>query len=225
MDLTGNLACSTLKEMVITDFILPKKILIGFYVFVFLNLLFIDGFLLFGLKKSETKVASQTMTVKQTTEQQLSCPTNCLTAIQNATSSLKKTAMPTPVPQPAGSTVKEYFIPIGGGSGNPMTYTNVNGLQVYVDSSQYGKIKQVLFEASVDVPTANQFVQVRLFNMTAKHPVWFSDLFFPGGVTPMFNVSAPITLDPGNNLYQVQMNTQLGFTANLDQSRIHITTY
>jgi len=65
---------------------------------------------------------------------------------------------------------------------------------------------------------------VMLFNMTAGHPVWNSTVFFSGGTNAQLLISQPITLDPGNNLYQVQMQTQLTFPANLNQARIHILT-
>jgi hypothetical protein len=37
-------------------------------------------------------------------------------------------------------------------------------------------------------------------------------------------ISQPITLDPGNNLYQVQMQTQLEYPANVSQAIIRIET-
>lgn len=119
----------------------------------------------------------------------------------------------------------EYFIPFGSGSvPGGSTWQNVPGLQTYVDTSQYENISQVLFEVSVFIPTANQTANVQVFNVTAGHPVWNSNVFFSGGATPQFLISAPITLDPGNNLYQVQMQTQLEYPANITQARFHITT-
>ena len=64
---------------------------------------------------------------------------------------------------------------------------------------------------------------MRLYNVTDKHPVWFSDVSLEGG-TPALLISKPITLDSGNKTYQVQMKTSLKFQAFLDQSRLHIIT-
>lgn len=118
--------------------------------------------------------------------------------------------------------VKEYYIPFGSGQSTANTWTNVPGLQAYVDSSAYPNIKSVVFEASVYIPTGNQTASVQLFDVTQQHPVWFSEVDMSGG-TPQFLVSKPIQLDQGNNLYEVQMQTQLQFPSQLTQSRLHIT--
>ena len=120
------------------------------------------------------------------------------------------------------SGVKEFFAPFGGGQSIASTWANVPGLQAYIDSSAYPNMKSVVFEASVYIPTGNQTASVQLFNVTQQHPVWFSEVDMSGGA-PQFLVSRPIQLDSGNNLYQVQMQTQLQFPAQLTQSRLHIT--
>ncbi len=139
---------------------------------------------------------------------------------------------PTATPRPtrsssssssSSSTVKEYFVPLGSGSSTAEDWTDVPGVQSYVDSTQYGSIKQVVFEASLHTPTGNQTAYARLYNVTDKHPVWNSEVQISGG-SPQLLISAPITLDSGNKLYQVQMKTQLKSQTNLNQARIHITT-
>lgn len=119
------------------------------------------------------------------------------------------------------SSVKEFYITFGGGSNSTDDWTDVAGLQVQVDSSKYGNIKSVVFEATINIPTGNQIAYVRLFNVTDKHPVWFSDVSIDGGGTKLL-VSKPITLDSGNKLYQVQMKTSLKYQANLIQTRLHV---
>lgn len=141
------------------------------------------------------------------------CPAECLTAINKlAGASI------------GGSTAKEYYIPLGTGTNAASEWTDVAGASAYVDTAQYPRIKKVVFEATVGVPTGNQAAYVRLFNATDKHPVWFSEVSM-NTTGPSALTSTPITLDKGNKLYQVQMKTQLKFTANLSQARIHITTY
>ena len=152
-----------------------------------------------------------------------SCSTACIDIIKQATASSKiTTAVKT---NSTTSGVKEFFIPIGSGSTSISDWEDVNGLQVYVDTSQYGAIKSAVFEASVRVPTKNQWVDVRLYNVTDKHAVWFSEVRFPSGSDPTLIRSAPMVLDSGSKLLKVQMRTQLGHIAYLDQSRIVITMY
>lgn len=162
-------------------------------------------------------------------ENDFSCPLSCITKIQESTSS-STLVTPSPTKQTAtpgstASTAKEFYLPLGSGTNATDDWADVVGAKIYANSVSYERIKNVVFEASVRVSNANQDVYVRLYNDTDKHPVWFSDLFFPSGTTSNFLVSQSITLDPGEKLYKVQMKTQLKATAVLDQARIHITTY
>ncbi len=102
--------------------------------------------------------------------------------------------------------------------------SNVSGMQAYVDGSAYGRIKQATFEVSMYVPTGNEIVNVQLYNTTTSQPVWNSVVSYTGSA-PQLLVSSPITLTPGNNLYQVQIQTQLNFPAIITQANIHIITY
>jgi|SRR3989344_2531087 len=167
------------------------------------------------------------------------CPNSCLDKISEATESIKtiqaqvneinkqkQTVSNQNQSQQTvtSSQVKEYFIAFGSGSNNTEDWADVSGLQVYVDSTQYGKIKSVTFEASMRIPTGNEVAYARLFNVTDKHPVWFSEVSLEGG-TPQLLISQPVAFDSGRKLYQVQMKTSLKYTAILDQARLHITTY
>ncbi len=196
------------------------KICIYFVEIIFIvNLVFLDIVIITSLNKPPQAAVTQ------------ATPTPMPTANPTATSPLPVTVTPTPQntptpviiyqPAPATNTVKEYFVPFGGGQAASTSWANVPGLQAYVDSSNYPNIKQVVFEASVQIPTGNQTASVQLFNQTAGHPVWFSQVSLSGG-TPQFLISQPITLDNGNNLYQVQMTTQLGFQTIITQARLHI---
>lgn len=201
------------------EHVYKKTFLIAFFLLA-VNLLVLD---LWEFKKSKISTVQKQAAPSPVS----SCPQNCLSEIKTATSSLsfitpsvsKQTTTST------ASTVKEFYLPLGSGTNATDDWSDVVGAQIYADPSRYTKIKQVVFEASVRVPNANEDVYVRLYNDTDKHAVWFSDLFFPSGTTSNFLVSPPITLDPGNKLYKVQMKTQLKATANLDQARIHINTY
>lgn len=115
--------------------------------------------------------------------------------------------------------VKEYFIPFGSGTNQTADWADVVGMQASIDFGNYQNIKEIRFEASVNVPTGNETVWVRLFNVSDKHPVWYSEVTT---VNNSYIVSQPIVYDKGSKIYQVQMKTQLQYTANLTQARIHI---
>jgi len=127
------------------------------------------------------------------------------------------------VSQQKENTVKEFFVPLGTGSITATDWTDVPGVKAEVNSNSYGSIKQVFFEASMHVPNANQIVEVRLYNETDKYVVDNSIFLYPSGTTENFRI-ASIQLGSGSKTYKVQMKTQLGHTAILDQARIHITT-
>jgi hypothetical protein len=141
-----------------------------------------------------------------------------------ATISTTVTPTPTKAPAKTASSVSEFFVPFGSGSGDATDWRDVPGLSATLDTANYGQNKTVTFEVSLRIPTGNEIVYARLFNVTDKHPVWFSDVSLEGG-TPGLVVSQPVTLDAGNKTYQVQLKTSLGFLSFIDQSRLHIVTH
>lgn len=136
------------------------------------------------------------------------------------------TAVPTPTPiivikeVVKEVSVKEQFIPFGSGSNQTDVWGDVPGLQANIDFGSYQNIKDVRFEVTVHIPTANGTASVRLFNMTDKHPVWNSEVTVASDI---YTVSPSIIYDKGLKTYQVQMKTQLKTLANLSLARIHIT--
>ena len=126
-----------------------------------------------------------------------------------------------PTPQTIKQSAKEYFIPLGTGTSSAFDWTDVPGASVHVDFSSYEEVKQISFEAATFVPTGNQSVSVRLYNVTDKHPVWNSEMTIDAN-TVNLQVSPPLITDIGEKLYQVQMKTQLQAPANLTNSRLHI---
>lgn len=213
---------------------------IGFVVLtvsVLMNLVVLD-FWVISNKPIEQIIQRESGSVSKESAQ---CPASCISEIREATSSVKQTvAAPASkksletsssvtsttvsTPVQTGSSVKEFIIPFGGGSNSSEDWEDVAGLQAYVDSTKYGSIKSVVFEATMRIPTGNQTAYVRLYNATDKHPVWLSEMSLEGG-TPKLLTSQALTLPSGNKLYQVQMKTQLKFQAILDQARLRITTY
>ena len=158
---------------------------------------------------------------KQSKSEQISQPV--LTAVPSPTV-VPRSPTPTLKPQSSeaiqNSTIKDYFISFGSGTSTSADWTDVGGLQATVDLGGYRNIKEIRFEASVAVPTANETVWIRLFNKTDNHPVWKSEVSAKGASS--YSVSEPILYDKGEKTYQVQMKTQLQYSANLGQSRLHI---
>ena len=155
------------------------------------------------------------------------CPLACGEKIDEATKAAlanlkaQPTAkLPVTVPQ---SEVKEFFIPFGGGQSQAEDWENLYGLEAYIDGSKYGNIKEAVFEATVQIPTGNEKVFVRLYNATDQHPVWNSEVSHEGG-SPQILISGPVEMIKEKKLYRVQMKTSLKFLAILTQARVKITT-
>lgn len=192
---------------------------------IFLNLLIIDFFL---FKKPQQPATSSLTQATHTTVATGTTPTD--TCSRSCIAEISK-LIPTPVttttqiiaPTTSPSGVKEYFVPLGTGSGSSTTWQDVSGIQGYVDRNSYGTLKKVTFEVSLYTPTGNQTTYVRLYNITDQHPVWNSDVTGDGG-TSQLKISQPITLDVGSKLYSVQMMTQLGAITQVQNARIHILT-
>lgn len=139
------------------------------------------------------------------------CPQACIARINQVAGSSTRTA------------AKENYVPLGSGTNATDEWTDVAGASASVDTAAYGKIKQVTFEATVGIPAGSQRVWVRLFNATDKHPVWFSEMT-TDNAAPQLLTSAPISLDQGSKIYQVQMKTQLKALTSLVQSRLRIVS-
>lgn len=195
--------------------------------FIFSNLVFLNYWVF--IEKSKEKAAVIVNTAisekKQTSE---FCGDDCLNKIYQSiyeatqSSTAKKPTVSTTL-KTSTQPEKETIISVGSGTSMAEEWTDVPGIQVEIDTAKYGKIKKVVFEAYLRIPTGNQVAYARLFNVTDKHPVWFSEVSLEGG-TPKLLISSPITLDMGSKIYQVQMKTSLKYLTYLDSSRIRITT-
>lgn len=163
------------------------------------------------------------------------CPQACITEILSATSSAVSTqtiaaTIPTQTPSPTQTPTptqvpaspNEYFVPIGTGSGSYTTMTSIPGFAVSLNPANYPGITTVTFEATIWIPTGNQTVWVQLYNANTFQMVPNSLLTISGGTATL--ATSTIFLAPGNNQYQVQLNTQLGYTTYIQQARLRIQT-
>jgi len=122
------------------------------------------------------------------------------------------------------SQTKDYYINIGSGTNQSLDWTDVAGALTTADIASYENIKEVHFEAFINVPTANGKVSVRLFNKTDNYAVWNSEVIRDGTKDTYQFISPALIYDRGPRLYQVQMKSQLNVLANLVSSRIRIIT-
>lgn len=192
-------------------------------VFIIANLVFLNIWIFKNQEKQSAVIVSHSEQTDNETVCNEECVSQIYESIELATESSRTGSVIQNQNLNSSGELIEYFVPLGSGTSSSGTWADVPGALAYIDSSQYGTIQEVVFEASVFIPTGNQTAYVQLFNETAGHPVWFSEVSVSGG-TPQLLISQPITLDPGNNLYQVQMMTSLQFQANLVQARVHITS-
>lgn len=211
----------------------PWTFLFIFLIIIIGNLFIIDVALFYGKPlQIPLKIASQNSgDLNQKNQSQNSaaakkdntCPVSCLTEIKQATAAISPQIIKTQSSAPSQSATKEFFVPLGSGSSTANEWADIPGATAYIDSLAYPSIKKAAFEVSLYTPTGNQTAYARLYNVTDKHPVWYSDVSIEGG-TPQTKLSNNITLDTGNKLYQVQMKTQLQFRTNLENARVRITT-
>lgn len=186
------------------------------------NLIFLDYRIFF--QKSESLPLSQSLFSFSPSPSPVISPSPALTRleieelIKQATASLK------PQTPTLNLGAGEFSIYLGSGQNNTDEWADIAGVEAYIDSTKYGSIKNVVFEAAMNIPTGNEIAWARLYNVTDKHPVWFSEVSLEGG-TPKLLISKPITLDGGQKLYRAQMKTSLKYQASLTSARIRITTY
>ncbi len=169
-------------------------------------------------------VMSQLGKPKETAAIDVSCPQSCLSKMQEIPIAPTPTTVMPPIAatiSPSG--VREFFVPFGSGSGSAKEWSDVEGLSATINTSNYARMKTVTFEVAIRIPTGNQTAYARLFNVTDKHPVWFSDVSVEGGKA-LLVISQPLSLDSGSKTYQVQLKNSLGYLSYIDQSRLRIIT-
>jgi hypothetical protein len=117
--------------------------------------------------------------------------------------------------------VKEYYIPLGSGSASSSDWIDLTGVEANVAPSNYGKIKEMYFEANIKIPTGNGTVFARLKNVTDNTGLFESEVHQEGNNYSMVSsgkIPVPIT----TKLYRVQLKSSLGALAVLDSARIKI---
>jgi len=195
-----------------------QKILFGIIIFLFLgNLVFLN----IKVVPPTSQPLSNQPAAGQSIESQ-TCPPACLEKIFEATAEATKIS-PLPqkeveVSQPA---VKEYYIPLGSGSTKSQDWIELPGIEAVIDSANFPNVKSIIFEATLRIPSANGKVYAKLYDITAKHDVWFSEVWVEGSLGYRAE-SANISLSEGRHLYRLMMKSTMGYEAILDSARIKI---
>lgn len=133
----------------------------------------------------------------------------------------KPTAVEPTLSATSGPTVKEIYVPLGNGSTKSLDWTAIPGAEVVLDAANFSKIKSMIFEVFLQIPTGNGKVYAKLYNVSDKHDVWSSEVAVEGGGIQRME-SKNITLDSGRKVYRVMMKTTMGYEAILESSRLKI---
>ena len=211
-----------------TKFAWGKAALLVFFLFFLVNILILD-IKVFTPDTSEVSQPIITPGVSQesavdtpgVSSEVNPCPSACLEVISQVTASGLTQTTPAPKPAASAPTVKELYIPLGSGSTKSVDWVELAGVESVIDAANYPKIKSVIFEASMRIPTANGRAYVKLYNVTDKHDVWFSEVWAEGSLSYRAE-SGNISLSSGRKLYRVMMKSTMGYEAILDSARLKI---
>jgi len=117
--------------------------------------------------------------------------------------------------------IKEIYIPLGQGSAASQDWEEITGAEAVINLANFSGVKSVILEASLRIPTGNGRVYAKLYDVIAKHDVWFSEVSVEGSQSKR-EESAPVVLSPGRSLYRIKMKSTMGYEAILDQARLKI---
>jgi len=136
--------------------------------------------------------------------------------------------LPTPVSQktivPAQPTQssKVAYVTIGGSSlTNSTSWVDIPGTDFYFDLSDYPTATGVRWEISLRSYLAGNKVYARLYDVTNKRAVDYSELWSDSGISELKR-SPDLSIWRYNNLYRVQGKSSAGCDAYLDSPRLRI---
>lgn len=211
---------------------MPRTVKIGliasFLLLLTVNIVMLDLVIFFGRTTFPSEVAATTVRVTATPTQAESCPSSCEARID--TLARRIDALPvsetlkgaSSLPQ-INKSVKENYISLGSGTTKNNIWEDIAGAEAVINTANYPGITSVTFEVFLKIPTANGKVFAKLYNVTDKHDVWFSEVNSEGPT--LTKKEATITLDPGAKTYRVMGLSTLKYDANVENARIRIVTY
>lgn len=209
----------------------------SFLLLLAVNVVMLDLAVFFGRTAYPSEIAARTVRViatpAPTTEAQ--CSPSCeaqITALSRdmdqkidaiKVSTPTSTATTTTTTRSGAGAAKEYYITLGSGMTKANAWQELAGVEAVVDTANYPPIKSVTFEVYLKIPTANGNVHAKLYNVTDKHDVWFSEVNSEGPI--LTKKEATITLENGAKTYRVMGLSTLKYDANIDNARLRILTY
>lgn len=201
----------------------PIKIglIASFLLLLTVNIVMLDLIVFMGRAVTRpSEIAATTIRVTAAPTGVEECSLSCITKIDAIVQKIDSLTVEKP---PEGNSSKEYFIPLGSGTTKSNTWQDLAGVEAVIDTDNYNAIKSVTFELFLKIPTANGMVYAKLFNVTDKHDVWFSEVRGEGPT--LTKREAMITLEKGAKTYRVMAMSTLKYDANVENARIRIVTY
>lgn len=204
---------------------MPRAIKIGlvasFLLLLTANIVMLDLMVFFGRSTRPSEVAVTTIRVSETPSPAQECSSLCETKIDELRQ--KVDALTIRSPSVGKNIAKEYYITLGSGIVKSNTWQDVAGAEVVVDTANYSPIKSVTFEVYLKIPTANGKVYAKLYNVTDKHDVWFSEVSSEGPT--LTKKEASISFEDGAKTYRVMGLSTLKYDASIENARLRIVTY
>lgn len=195
------------------------------------NLVFLDFYLVIQ-KKTEPPAESLISVVQPTVEpnQTISNCSACQSQIQKEISK-QILALPTSVstlsPTPTSTPVlpnnpKVLYVPLVNTGSTVLTdWTDIPASDFYFNQADYPGYKSIQWEASLKSVNSPARVMVRLYDVTNKRGVDYSELQTQSLTYALLQSSA-LTIWRGNNLYRVQLKADNGTEASLGMGRLKI---
>lgn len=196
------------------------------------SILVVSGFLFVGFKKE-----AQVFVREQPIEYVDKCGEDCERKITEivgsaiATLSAKTTVKTTETPKVQIATTTKstssknqiQYIPVGGaGSTTKTDWADLYNTDFFLDTGEYGKIKEIRWSANVKIFQNGQSF-ARLFDVTHGTAIQGSEISTTSTSFQLIE-SSPLTFLGGKNVYRVQMKSLTGYEASFDSGRIKIVT-
>lgn len=190
----------------------------SFLLLLTVNIVMLDLVVFSGRTPRPSEIAATTIRVTTTPTPVEGCAPSCEAKID----ALARAIDTLPVSETAKKT-SEYYILLGSGSTKSNAWQDIAGVEAMIDTGNYPAIKSVTFEVFLKIPTANGTVNAKLYNVTDKHDVWFSEVSSEGPT--LTKKEATITLESGAKTYRVMGLSTLKYDANIENARLRIVTY
>ncbi len=203
---------------------MPRSVKIGliasFLLLLTVNIVMLDLMIFFGRTARPSEIGATSIRVAAPIAPTEECSSSCEDKISALSRKIDALNIEKPTVR---SSSKEYYITLGSGSTKSNVWQDMAGAEAFIDTANHPAIKSVTFEVFLNIPTANGIVSAKLYNVTDKHDVWFSEVRSEGPV--LTKKEATITLEPGAKTYRVMGLSTLKYDANIENARIRIVTY